>query len=78
MKLVVTSVVRGAQQGDSHGGVYLIDLQDQTVEQKLDWNTVDIDWQGRGWDRGRWLRSTTHRNARRCTRIYVAGVRNRH
>jgi hypothetical protein len=52
VKLVTTSVVRGSQQGDSHGGVYLIDLENQIVEQKVDWNKADIDWQGRGWDRG--------------------------
>ena len=50
--LVTTSVVRGSDQGESHGGVYLIDLDAQTVDQTLDWNTVDIDWQGRGADRG--------------------------
>lgn len=52
MKLLTTSVVRGSQQGQSHGGVYLIDLEAQTVLQTLDWNRSDIDWQGRGWDRG--------------------------
>ena len=52
MKLVTTSVVRGSHQGESHGGVYLLDLQDNTVRQTLDWNTAAIDWQGRGWDRG--------------------------
>lgn len=51
-KLVATSVVRGSHQGDSHGGVYLLDLDGQTVTQVIDWNRVDIDWQGRGWDRG--------------------------
>ncbi|MDA0992171.1 MAG: hypothetical protein O3A13_00905 [Proteobacteria bacterium] len=50
--LLTTSVVRGSNQGESHGGVYLIDLAEQLVEQKLDWNTADIDWQGRGADRG--------------------------
>jgi len=50
--LVTTSVVRGSQQGESHGGVYLIDLARQSVEQVLDWNTIDIDFSGRGWDRG--------------------------
>ena len=50
--LICTSVVRGSQQGESHGGVYLVDLERQRVRQVLDWNTVDIDWQGRGWDRG--------------------------
>jgi hypothetical protein len=52
MKLVTTSVVRGSNQGDSHGGVYLVDLDGRTVTQTLDWNRADIDWQGRGWDRG--------------------------
>jgi hypothetical protein len=50
--LVTTSVVRGSHQGESHGGVYLIDLDNQQIEQKLDWNTIDIDWSGRGADRG--------------------------
>lgn len=52
MKLVTTSVVRGTEQGQSHGGVYIIDLQAQSVCQTIDWNRTDIDWQGRGWDRG--------------------------
>jgi hypothetical protein len=51
-RLVATSVVRGSQKGESHGGVFLIDLQAREVVQTIDWNTVDIDWQGRGWDRG--------------------------
>jgi hypothetical protein len=51
-KLITTSVVRGSQQGESHGGAYLVDLENQNVRQVLDWNTMDIDWQGRGWDRG--------------------------
>ena len=50
--LIATSVVRGSQQGESHGGVYLIDLAKQRVTQTLDWNTINIDWQGRGADRG--------------------------
>jgi hypothetical protein len=51
-KLLTTSVVRGSNQGESHGGVYLIDCDEQLVEQKLDWNTANIDWRGRGADRG--------------------------
>lgn len=51
-KLITTSVVRGSNQGESHGGVYLIDIDSQFVEQKVDWDTIDIDWQGRGADRG--------------------------
>lgn len=52
MKLVTTSVVRGSHQGESHGGVYLLDLESQEVTQALDWDRAGIDWQGRGWDRG--------------------------
>jgi len=51
-KLVASSVVRGSEKGQSHGGVYLIDFAEQRVEQKIDWNTGDIDFSGRGWDRG--------------------------
>lgn len=50
--LVTTSVVRGSQQGESHGGIYLINLHDQSVTQVMDWDTSDIDFSGRGWDRG--------------------------
>lgn len=49
---VATSVIRGSRQGESHGGVYLVDFETEKVYQPLDWNTMDIDWQGRGWDRG--------------------------
>ncbi len=51
-KLITTSVVRGSQQGESHGGVYIIDFAGQEVSQVVDWNTGEIDFQGRGWDRG--------------------------
>ena len=32
--------------------MYLIDLHSREVVQMIDWNKTDIDWQGRGWDRG--------------------------
>lgn len=51
-KLIATSVVRGSYQGESHGGVFLIDLDEKQAYQTIDWNKMDIDWQGRGWDRG--------------------------
>jgi len=51
-KLIATSVVRGSQQGESHGGVYTIDFATQAAEQVVDWNTSDIDFEGRGADRG--------------------------
>lgn len=51
-KLIATSVVRGSQQGESHGGVYLINTDTDSLLKPVDWNTMDIDWSGRGWDRG--------------------------
>ncbi len=51
-KLVATSVVRGSQKGQSHGGVFTIDFSTQNVEQHVDWNNSNIDFSGRGWDRG--------------------------
>lgn len=51
-KILMTDVVRSTHQGDSHGGVYLIDLESEQVEKKLDWNAGGIDWEGRGGDRG--------------------------
>lgn len=50
--LIATSVVRGSQQGESHGGVYTVDFERQEGEQRIDWNTGEIDWEGRGADRG--------------------------
>jgi hypothetical protein len=44
--------VRGSRQGESHGGVYLVDFENDRAARVLDWNTMGIDWQGRGWDRG--------------------------
>jgi hypothetical protein len=51
-KLLVSSVVRGSRQGDSHGGLYLIDMDTGRFEQKLDWNSGAINFEGRGADRG--------------------------
>ena len=51
-KLIATSVVRGSQQGESHGGVYVVDFERQEGSQLVDWNTSDIDFEGRGADRG--------------------------
>ncbi len=51
-KVIVTSVVRGSQQGESHGGVYIVDFENRHVNQCVDWNTGDINFSGRGADRG--------------------------
>ncbi len=51
-KFIATSVVRGSQQGESHGGVYTVDFENQECIQRVDWNTGEIDFEGRGADRG--------------------------
>ncbi len=50
--MIVSSVVRSADQGQSHGGVYLVDMATGSVDQRIDWNAASIDWEGRGGDRG--------------------------
>lgn len=50
--VVASSVVRSTHKGESHGGVYLVDLETGAAEQKIDWNDHSIDWEGRGADRG--------------------------
>ena len=32
--------------------MYVVDFDNRRAAQLLDWNTMGIDWQGRGWDRG--------------------------
>lgn len=66
VKLVATSVVRGSCRGESHGGLYIFDLEEERVYQPVDWNTVDIDWRGYGGDRG--LRGMAFYN----DRVFVA------
>lgn len=51
-KLIATSVIRGSHQGESHGGIYLVDFETQSGRQVVDWNTTSIDFDGRGADRG--------------------------
>ena len=51
-KIVCSSVIRASQRGDSHGGIYMVDLATDKVDLLLDWDRPDIDWDGRGGDRG--------------------------
>lgn len=51
-KVLATSVVRSTHQGESHGGIYLIDLASGDRELLKDWNDPAINWEGRGADRG--------------------------
>lgn len=50
--VITTSVVRSAHKGESHGGIYRVDFERGAVEQVVDWNTTEIEWIGRGHDRG--------------------------
>lgn len=50
--IICTSVIRSSQQGESHGGMYIVDFNTKKSRQVLDWNDQTIDWQGRGADRG--------------------------
>jgi hypothetical protein len=51
-RVICSSVIRSVHQGESHGGVYLVDLESGAVEQVMDWADDGIDWEGRGGDRG--------------------------
>jgi hypothetical protein len=51
-KLLASSVIRGAQRDETHGGLCICDFQKGTVEYAIDWNSTDIDVSGRGGDRG--------------------------
>lgn len=50
--LLASSVIRSTHQGESHGGVYLINMEEGASKQVIDWNDADINWEGRGADRG--------------------------
>lgn len=51
-KVIATSVIRSTYHGESHGGVYIVDLSTGGHELVIDWNDAGIDWAGRGGDRG--------------------------
>jgi hypothetical protein len=51
-RVIASSVVRSSHQGESHGGVYLIDFETGATRQVIDWDDPGISWAGRGLDRG--------------------------
>src|SRR5262249_28039212 len=67
--LILSSVVRGAQLRESHGGLYCLELHSGRQRQLIDWNATDIDIEGRGGDRG--LRGIAIHGAN----VYVAASR---
>ena len=50
--VIFTQVVRASKEGDSHGKVYLLDLESEKSEEVIDWRDKTINWQGRGGNRG--------------------------
>jgi len=51
-KIICSSVIRSSNKGESHGGVYIVDLETNKFEKVINFNDETIDWQGRGGDRG--------------------------
>jgi len=43
-KIVASSVIRSLDRHDSHGGVYIVDLNNGTHEQVIDWNDPSFPW----------------------------------
>lgn len=50
--VLATTVIRSAHVGDSHGGIYLIDLESEEFRRVVDWSDGSISWEGRGGGRG--------------------------
>lgn len=65
-KIIATDVIRSAYQNQSHGGIYIVNLEEETIQKMVDWNRANIDFEGRGLDRG--LRGIAFYN----DQIYIA------
>ena len=50
--ILVSSVIRSAKRGESHGGLYVADMNNGHLEQVLDWNDDSISFHNRGAERG--------------------------
>jgi hypothetical protein len=50
--VAATTINRASQTGESHGGVYFVDLAGNRGAQVLDWTRPTIDWVGAGGGRG--------------------------
>lgn len=66
--LVITTIRRGTSAGEAHGGIFLLDLDEERGAHTLEWKRPAIDWSGNGGDRG--LRGI----AARDERLYVAAT----
>ncbi len=50
--VICSSVIRSANVGQSHGGIYLVDLDKEKAAQVVNWDNPNISWAGRGAERG--------------------------
>lgn len=64
--VICSSVIRASCKGEAHGGLYLVDMEHSRVKQVLEYNDDNIDWSGRGGERG--LRGIAFNDGK----IYVA------
>ena len=51
-KVICSSVIRSAHQGESHGGMYIVNLKSGKCDQVINYNDGGINWSGRGGERG--------------------------
>ena len=51
-KIIVSSVIRATNRGESHGGLYMVDLNSGQSEQILNWDSANISFRDRGSERG--------------------------
>ena len=68
-KVLITTVIRLAKKGGTHGSIYLIDLEEENIEKHIPWDHQAINWDGRGAGRG--LRGIAFYN----DKIYIASSR---
>ena len=50
--VICSSTIRSSKQGESHGGLFVVDLNTDKVEQVFDWDDAGINWEGHGGERG--------------------------
>ncbi len=65
-KVLCSSVIRFSQKGESHGKIYLVDLETDKFQEVFDWRDDSISWKERGYDRG--LRGIAFNNGK----VFVA------
>jgi len=51
-RLIASYIVRGSTRGESHGGIYLIDLEQRSTFHSVDWTLASIEWRDYEGDRG--------------------------